>query len=275
MFAAGLVTFRETLEAALVIGIILSFLTRTHQEQFKKYIWVGVSAGILISIGLSFVLQTIFGGFTGRIEEIFEGVLMLLTAGFLTWMILWVHRQRGIVEHLESQVSHHIATGFPLGLIFLTLTSVLREGVETVLYLRAISILSGGNQLLGAILGILVALSIGYAIFRFSLRINLSRLLKISAAILLLFGAGLVAHGVHEFQEAGLLPIFSFDPLINIAHILDHKSIVGSILRVLFGYTAKPTLLELVSYGAYVFLIFLLEVFSAKYLYLQRVKIRK
>jgi high-affinity iron transporter len=259
MFAAGLITFRETLEVALVVGILLTFFIKTKQTQFNKYVWMGVGVGLLLSILLAIVLNTVFGGFTGRTEEIFEGILMFTTAGFLTWMILWVHRQKGIAKKLQQRAAEHIKQGFPFGIVILTITAVIREGVETVFYLRAVSSIAGGNQLLGAVIGMAIAVVLGYSIFKYSLQVNVGRLLNISGAILLLFAAGLVAHGVHEFQEAGLLPIFSFDPLINISHILDNNSIVGSLLRTLFGYTAKPTFLELISYGSYVALIFFLE----------------
>lgn len=259
MFAAGLITFRETLEVALVIGILITFFTKTKQTSFNKCVWYGVGGGIGLSIILAIVFNTFFGGLTGKTEEIFEGVLMFATAGFLTWMILWVHRQKGVAARLQKKAQHHIQKGYPLGIVVLTITSVIREGVETVFYLRAVSPLAGGGQLAGALLGMAVAGGLGYAIFRYSLKINLAKLLQVSGAILLLFAAGLVAHGVHEFQEANLLPIFSFDPLLNISHILDNTSLVGGLLRTLFGYTAKPTILELLSYGSYVFLIFLFE----------------
>lgn len=259
MFTAGLITFRETLEVALVVGILITFFTKTKQTQFNKYVWYGLGGGVFLSLILAFILNITFGGFTGATEEIFEGILMFTTAGFLTWMILWVHRQKGVARQLQEKAKHHIKTGSTIGIVILTLTAVIREGVETVFYLRAVSSIAGGNQLLGAVLGMVVAVALGYTIFRYSLKINLKRLLQVSGAILLLFAAGLVAHGVHEFQEAGLLPIFTFDPLINISYILDHKSVFGSMLRTLFGYTAKPTLLELLSYGSYIFLIYLLE----------------
>lgn len=266
VFAAGLITFRETLEVALVVGILITFLTKTNQRTLIKYIWLGVFGGIVLSVLLAIVLNVAFGGFEGKTEQIFEGILMFVTAGLLTWMILWVHRQTGVAKQIEHKAKQHIESGFPLGLTILTITSVIREGVETVFYLRALSAVSGGNQLPGAIVGITAAAVLGYAMFYYSLKINIKRLLKISGAILLLFAAGLVAHGVHEFQEASIFPLFSFDPLVNISSVLDHKSTFGSLLRTLFGYTAKPTLLELISYGSYVFLIFILEQFTNRLL---------
>jgi len=262
MLASFLVTFRETLEAAFVISIVLTFLSRTGQLYYRKYIFTGVFIGIVLSIFLSLIISVFFSSFSGRTEQIFEGIMMFLTAGFLALMILWVHRQGNIVSKIESRVSENIKTKYLVGLIFFSMFSVLREGVETVFYLRAVSFLASENQLTGIVLGFAVALVISIGVYKFSINVPLYKLLRITGAFLLLFGAGIVAHGVHEFQEVGLLPIFSFDPLVNLQHILDHQSIFGSILRTLFGYTSVPTLLELVSYTFFILLIFIFEVFS-------------
>lgn len=252
MFPSLLITFRETLEATLVVGIVLTFLTKTNQHLFKKFVWRGVLTGILISIALAVILEGLFGGLEGKIEEIFEGILMFTTAGFLTWMIMWVHKQKDVAKRIKEKVAGHAQEGYGTGIFILTATSVFREGTETVLYLKASSLVGQSNQLLGAVLGIVAALTIGYTLFRWALRVNLSLVFNITSIFLLLFAAGLVSHGVHEFQEVGLLPIFSFDPVFNIAYLLDHNSIFGSFLRTLFGYTSKPTFLELVSYSTYI-----------------------
>lgn len=252
MFPAGLITFRETLEAVLVVGIVLTFLAKTRLEVFRRFVWSGVLTGILIAVMLAFALQAMFGGLEGRVEEIFEGVLMLVTAGFLTWMILWVHRQKDVAKKIKEKVAIHAEKGYGLGIFFLVATSVFREGTETVLYLTAASRIGVSNQLLGATLGLVLALVLGYGLFAWAMKVNLSTVFNTTSIFLILFAAGLVAHGVHEFQEAGILPIFAFDPLFNISHILDHKSTFGSFLRTLFGYTSKPTILEFVSYASYV-----------------------
>ncbi len=266
MFSAGLITFRETLEAALVVGIVLTFLTKTNQHILKKYVWRGIFVGISAAVLLGFILDIFFGGLTGRVEEIFEGVLMFTTAGFLTWMILWVHRQKDIAKKIKEKVATHAEKGYGLGIFVLIATSVVREAVETVLYLKASSLIGASNQLLGAILGIVAALVLGFTLFKWAVRVNLSMVFNITSIFLLLFAAGLIGHGVHEFQEAGILPIFSFDPVFNISHILDHKSTFGSLLRVVFGYTSKPTILELLSYGSYIVFILWLESFTDRML---------
>jgi len=259
MLVPLLITFRETLEAAIVVGIVLTFLVKTEQRFFNTYVWRGVGAGILVSVLLAVVLETFFGGFTGRTEALFEGILMLVTAVSITWMILWVHRQKDVAKKIKEDVARHVEKGYGVGIFILTATAVLREGVETVLYLKASSIVGQSSQFIGGTLGILAALTLGYALFRFALRVNLSAVFTATNIFLIMFAAGLVSHGIHEFQELGMLPVFSFDPVFNIAHILDNDSLLGSLLRTLFGYTSTPTALELVAYVSCVALILWLK----------------
>ena len=259
MFAPSLITFRETLETVLVVGIILTFLYKTKQLAFIPFVWRGIIAGIGLAVILAMLLERFFGGLAGRGEQLFEGVLMFVTAGFLTWMILWVHRQKDAGKKIREKVSIHAKDGYGFGIFFLVVSSVFREGTETVLYLKASSIAGAENQLYGAALGIGSALIVGSLLFRWAIRVNLAFVFTSTSIFLLMFAAGLVAHGVHEFQEAGFLPVFAFDPVINLSHILDHKSTFGSLLRTLFGYTSKPTILEVISYGSYMCLIVLLQ----------------
>lgn len=264
MFASGVITFRETLEAALVIGIILSFLTKTNQISFKKHVWHGMFVGGGAALILALVLNIFFGGLPeGKVEQTFEGILMFVTASLLTGMILWVHRQKEVAAQIRSQVSKHIATKYGWGIMILAATSVLREGTETVLYLKATSMTGVHNeQFIGALIGLLLAIAIGTAMFRFARRIKLAIIFRVTTFLLLLFAAGLVSHGVHEFQEAGYLPIFFFDPVFNISKFLSDESVFGSILHSLFGYSSSPTSLQIVSYGSYLVFIWWLERFT-------------
>lgn len=264
MFSAGLITFRETLEAALVVGIVLSILSKSNQLFYRKFVGGGILLGVFFSILIAFFLDMFFGGLTGPTEELFEGILMFVTAGFLSWMILWVHRQKDIVYNLKKRVTKHIEKGYGIGLLVLVATSVFREGTETVLYLKATSLVGSSNQLIGAAIGIVTAVIIGFLIFCWSLKIRLQTVFTITSVFLMLFAAGMVAHGVHEFQEVGLLPIFSFDPVFNISTVLNHKDTLGSMLRTLFGYTSKPTILELSSYFTYIAVILWIEKITSK-----------
>lgn len=260
MFSAGVIMFREILEAALVIGIILSYLAKTQQYSFKKYVVRGVFVGGAGSVFVAFILDKMFHGLSGgKTGQIIEGIVMFVTAGFLTWMILWVHRQKDVSATIRKKISVHVGNKFGMGIFLLSATSVFREGTETVLYLKATSLSGSTNQLFGAVVGAACALALGYLLFVFSVRINLKTIFSVTSILLLLFAAGLVASGVHELQEALLLPIFSFDPLVNLSSVISNSSIVGSILHALFGYTSKPSILELVSWGSYIFFIVWLE----------------
>ncbi len=263
MFPAGVVTFRETLEAALVVGIILSYLAKTKQSSFKRFVWYGVGAGVAISLLLAVGLEVAFGGLPESIEPIVEGVLMFVTAGFLTWMILWVHRQKEIAAQIRQKVALHVEKGYGFGIATLVATAVFREGTETALYLKALALSGGANQLTGAVIGLVIALALGYGIFKWAVKFSLSAIFTGTTFLLMLFAAGLVAHGVHEFQEVSMLPIFSFDPLWNISHILDQGSLFGSFLRAMFGYSSRPTLLEVVSYIGYIGIIIGVERFTS------------
>ena len=134
MFSSLLITFRETLEAALVVGIVLTFLTKTNQGIFKKFVWQGIASGIVLALVVALALEAFTGGFSGKTEELFEGILMFVTVGFLTWMIMWVHKQKDVAKRIKEKVSLHAKEGYGLGIFVLVLTSVFREGVETVLY---------------------------------------------------------------------------------------------------------------------------------------------
>ena len=252
MFPSLLITSRETLEVAIVVGIILTFLTKTDQLFFKRHVWYGVSAGVFISVLLAVLLEALFGGFKGKTEQLFDGILMLVTAGFISWMIMWVHQQKDVAKGIKEKVAYHAGKGYGLGIFFLVAASVFREGTEIVLYLKSSGLAGQSGQFYGAVSGILAAVILGYALFRYALRVNLSVVFNVTSVFLIMFAAGLVAHGVHESQELGILPVFSFDPIFNISHIIDNKGIVGSFLRTLFGYTSTPTLLELISYGSFV-----------------------
>ena len=165
MLTGFLITFRETLEAALVVGIVLAYLVKMNQLGYRKFVWWGVALGILASLAGAILFTALLGGFTGRAEEIFEGALMFIAAGLLTTMILWMKKQGKYVrQHLEEQVQRELAETHAFGLLALVFFAVLREGIETVIFLGAASRMEAMN-ILGLLLGIIVALLIGWSLF--------------------------------------------------------------------------------------------------------------
>ncbi len=273
MIVSFLITFRETLEAALILGIVLSYLVKTRQVQYKKSVYAGTLGGIVASVLGAILFNILAGGFEGRSEEIFEGVAMLAGAGLLTTMILWMMRQRNISQNLENKVAAQLASGAQdWGIFLLVFVSILREGIETVIFLGSASFVSSGNTMAGAVGGIVIAIACGYAMFLGSLRMDLKKFFTITSVLLILFAAGLVAHGVHELQEAALIPviaehIWDINPTVTAdgsVPLLHENGAIGSIAKGLFGYNGNPNLLEVIAYVVYLAVISVIWVTQQK-----------
>ena len=259
VFSSFLITSRETLEAALVVGVVMAYLTKTNNSQYKKTVYYGIVFGVVLSILAAIAFTLLSGGFEGRAEEIFEGFTMLFASALLTTMILWMMKQGNIAKHIESKVAAHIRKSsynstYAYGLFALIVVAVLREGIETVLFFGALNYTSG-ISFIGASLGVLTAIGIGYLFFIGSKKINLKKFFTITSILLILISAGLVAHGIHELQAAALIP-YGTGEIWNTNNILDEKGILGSFLKGLFGYNGNPSLLEVLSYAAYLGIIF-------------------
>ncbi len=253
MTASLIITLRETLEIALIVGIVLAYLNKTENFSHRKYVWWAVVAGTLISVVLAVIFQNYLGGFEGRAEEIYEGITMFIAAGLLTWMILWMLKQRTMIKkNLESKVEAHLQENHPIGIFVLVLVGVLREGIETVIFLQGVKAQSGaeGYDLPGALMGIVAAILIGYILFKGIAKVPLKQFFTVSSVILILFAAGLFAHGIHEFEEAGLLTIY-VEHLWDVNWFIDEKGTFGSILKGIFGYNGNPSLLEVAFYWVY------------------------
>ena len=262
-----IITFRETLEAALIIGIVLAFLYKTKQTQYNRYVYGGLIAAVVGSIIAAFAFNVLLGGFEGVNEEIFEGTLMLIGAALISWMILWMMQQRHITQDIENEVKHSIEQHNAFAIAILVFISVLREGVETVIFLGTLTLKDGvGVSMFGAAAGLVIASVFGYALFRHFLKIRLRTVFTVTSILLILFAAGLVAHGVHEFEEAGVVPIiiehiWDINPPLNADGsfpLLHEKGAIGSIAVGLFGYNGNPSLVEVLSYIAFIALMYVL-----------------
>lgn len=259
MIASLLITFREVLEAALVVGIVLGYLARTGLTRHNRVVYAAIAAGVGASGLGAFLFVRLAGGFEGRAEQLFEGIIMLVGAALLTTMILWMMRQRHVAAELEARVAASLRGPSRAGLFGVVFVAILREGIETVLFLSAASLASPENNLIGAVAGLVAAVALGYALFVGSLKISLRSFFAVTNVLLILFAAGLVGMGVHELQEAGVLPtvvehVWDINPPAPDGGpypMLHEKGALGSILRGLFGYNGNPSLLEVVAYGAY------------------------
>ena len=250
--AATLITFREGLEAALIVGIVIGYLVKIGQGRRVRTAWAGVGTAVALSALLAFGISAVGAELQGRAEQIFEGVTMFLAVGVLTWMIFWMRFQaRFLKVSLEKEVQTAATSGQTLALFGVAFVAVFREGVETALFLSASAFAAdGAGTLIGALLGLAIAVALGWLIYASTVRLNVRLFFNVTSVLLLFFAAGLLAHGVHEFQEAGLLPM-TIEQVWNLNHILDEKSALGEILKALFGYNGNPSLLEVISYAAY------------------------
>ncbi len=257
MAAAFLVTLREGLEAALIISIILAYLARTGNYRQFRNVWLGTGAAVVVSLAVGAVLFWTLGQLSGRAEAIFEGVAMFSAVLVLTYMVIWMKRQaRNIKAHLEAQLQSALAAGSALAMASLAFIVVVREGIETVLFMFGVlRSASPTTATIGGLLGLAIAIAIGYAGYKGAKWLNLSTFFNVTGALLILFAAGLLAYGIHEFQEAGLFPIV-VENVWNINHILNEKEGLGSFLKALFGYNGNPSLLEVSFYFGYLALAF-------------------
>jgi len=205
---AGVVVLREGFEASLVVGIVLAFLDRTGRRDGFAAVWLGVAAALALSLAVGVALFTAGAELEGRSELVFEGVVMLTAAGLLTWMIFWMrNRARTLRREIEGRTQAALDAGSAIGLALVVFLGVAREGVETALFL--FSSVEGSNgvvSLIGAIVGGALAVALGYLFYRGSHRLNLRTFFTITSALLLVFAGYLLAMGLHELAEAGVIP---------------------------------------------------------------------
>jgi high-affinity iron transporter len=256
-----IILFREAFEAALIVGIILSYLKRTGATSQYITVAYGTAAAIAASLVTAAAFRMLAINFEGANEEIFEGITMLVTAALLSTMIIWMIRVKPSVKQIENETSSTL-TGNKWGLFFLVFVSIFREGLEAVLFLFGLDI-DGANGLIGGFLGILVGVGLVYLLFRGLIRLNFKVLFNVTNTLLVLIAAGLVAHGFHELQEAGVVTFLSnvvwdINPAINAdgtyPALHDHGSI-GGFLSSVFGYNGNPSAIEVLSYLLYIAII--------------------
>lgn len=252
MLPTLLLSVREGLEAALIIGILLGTLKKIDRTEFRPAVFAGTLSALLVSIISGVVLSLLGASFEGAAEEAFEGVTMLLAAGVLTWVILWMYYQsHTISKQLEGDVRQAVFTGRKKALFALAFLAVVREGVELALILTAASFSAQGTQvIMGAIFGLGIAVLLAWLLFRSLIRLDLQKFFRVTSVLLVLFAAGLVAYGVHELNEAGWIPSV-IEHVWDMNHILNEKSFAGEILKTLFGYNGNPSLTEVIAYISY------------------------
>lgn len=254
MFSSFVTLLREGFEVTLLVAIVLAYLVKIGRPEGKRQVWFGVGAALLVSLVVGGTLFVTAGELEGRPEQIFEGTAMWVAVGFLTYMVLWMRRESRTVAHgIRRGIDSAVERGGSLALVSLVFVMVLREGVETALFMFGITRTSEPLQVaLGAALGIAAAVALGYAVYVGGKRIDLGTFFKVTGVFLILVAAGLFAHGVAEFEEAGLLPALM--PLWDVSSspILGEETLLSELLTTFFGWDPAANLLELLAWFAYV-----------------------
>lgn len=252
MLASFLLSLREGLEAALIIGIVLGVLLKLKRTDLNGVVWRGVGLAALLSLIAAIALNLLGMEFEGKGEEIFEGVAMLLAAGVLTWMILWMkNHSRTLTNKIEEQTNQAALGKGQKALFALAFLAVFREGIELALFLLAARLTSSPLQTIsGAFLGLLLAGILGWTLFTSTRKLNLRNFFSATNILLIIFAAGLVGLGVHEFNEAGVIPSV-IEHVWDINGVLSDKSELGLLLKALVGYNGNPSLTEVAAYLLY------------------------
>ena len=252
MATSFLLSLREGLEAALIIGIVLGVLRKMERQNLNSTVWLGALCAALVSIFAAIGLNWVGAEFEGQGEQLFEGITMLLAAGVLTWMVFWMRKQsKTLKQEIEVGVRGAAQGNGQRALFFLAFLAVVREGIELALFLLAARLASNPLQeFVGAALGVSSAALLGWVIFASSRRLSLSKFFQSTNVLLALFGAGLVGLGIHEFNELGWIPAI-VDHVWNLNALLPDESTLGQLLKALVGYQSSPSLTMVIAYMSY------------------------
>ena len=257
MLANFLIGLREGLEASLVVVILIAYLVKSDRKHLLPRIWAGIAVAVGISLAFGALLTWGPRSLTFEAQEGIGGTLSIIAVGFVTWMVFWMARHaRGLSGELRGKIDLAAEAG-GASLAVVAALAVGREGLETALFLWAATqaaTSTGGSSvspLLGALLGILTAVAMGYAFYKGVLKINLSKFFTWTGAILIVVAAGVLAYGFHDLQEAGILPGLN-SLAFDVSGTIEPTSWLGTFLKGIFNFSPATTWLELTAWVLYV-----------------------
>ncbi|NBV66491.1 MAG: iron transporter [Actinobacteria bacterium] len=252
MLSTFIIALREGLEAALIVGILVAYLVKTDRKGLLAPLWAGVSLAVVVSLATGAFLTITSTELSARGEEFFAGTTSFLAVGFVTWMVFWMKRTaRHLKGQLEGQMSTAVLAG-PLALAAAAFFAVVREGLETSLFIYANfkTVSSTPTATVGLVLGLGLAITLGYLIYRSSIKINLSKFFNYTGIALVVVAAGVLSYGIHEYQELGWLPGADFF-IWDVTSVIAKESLLGGVLAGTVGFDTTTSLLQFVLWAAY------------------------
>ena len=260
MLGNFLIGLREGLEASLVVSILIAYLVKSDRRHLLPRIWAGVGLAVAVSLGFGALLSYGPRGLTFEAQEAIGGTLSVLAVVFVTWMIFWMARAaRGMGGQLRGQIDK-AAEGARWSLAIVAALAVGREGLETALFLWAatqtatgantVSTVPAWQPVTGAVLGLGLAVVLGYLLYRGAIRINLTRFFTWTGAFLIVVAAGVLGYGLHDLQEAGVLPGLN-SLAFDVSGTLSEGSWLGTILKGVFNFSPQTTWLQAIAWLAY------------------------
>src|SRR6516162_11869874 len=253
MLATLVIFLRESVEASMIVAILLAYLNRIGQREHFRDVFLGVGAALLLATAGGAVAYETISSYAGsRVQTIFEPVTYLVAATVLTYMTFWMRKHaRSLSKELRARTDAALDGGARWGLGLLAFQAVGREGLETVVFTLAIIFsTSAAGALTGAVIGLAGGLVLAFVIYRLGHKLNLSRFFTVIGVLLMIFAAGLVADAVQNMQELGWLPVLS-SPMWHSASFLSEDSAFGDVMHSFFGYSDAPTALQLLMYVCY------------------------
>jgi len=253
MLANLLIGLREGLEAALVVSILVAFLVRTGRQSVLPRVWLGVGIAAAVSVGVTLALALTQQALTFQAQEAVGGSLSIIAVGFVTWMIFWMRKAgRTISAELEGRLENAVAMG-STAVVVMAALAVGREGLETALFFFTAAQAAGETTqpLIGFLIGIAIAIVLAYLIYRGAVQINLGTFFTVTGALLIFVAAGILAYGVHDLQEAAILPglnTLAFD----VSDAIPPDSWYGTLLKGIFNFSPQTTVFEAIVWVGYV-----------------------
>ena len=263
MLANFLIGLREGLEASLVVSILIAYLVKTNRRHDIRYIWFGIVAAVGLVVSAFTIINLAIGSLPFRTQELVGGTLSILAAGLVTWMIFWMRRTaRGLKKELESEMADAVALG-PFAVAIVAFLTVGREGLETAAIMYGtVADAYTATPFIGAAGGLLVAVVLGYLIYRGAISVNLSKFFTVTGYLLIVVAAGVLAYGIYDLQEAAYLPRLTLEvggitnlgnAAFDISSTIPPDSWYGTLLKGTVNFQPNPSWLQLLGWAFYLF----------------------